>query len=519
MRPFLRSFRFLPASPATLLVLALLALVACGDHHHDHPAEAHDHPAAPTNRIAVGDNVRRNLGITDVKAEYRRVSATVRVPGRLVSPPEAVRECRGPLAGRIEPVVSTFQAVKAGDVLYHLDSPAWRERQRQLAELAAAVSRAEAAVSVALAERAQAERVLAALNGTVPLHRERAETLVAQERIWSERVAALEAIQQAGGGRAGDLAEARARLATARSERAQAGEHQAEHLLEHARVDAALNRQGDAPSRLTAELESARAGRESAQAAYALELRAAAAITGHGVEQLLEAVEVPLGEALAPDSGKVPRWRAIDRLEVRAERAGLVATVAVPAGGWIEAQTLVMTVIDPALVRFDGEALQGDLARLRTGQPAMITAPPPHGLDQRLDGRLVIGPVGDPVSRTVPVVVLPSGSAPWARPGVATVAEITVAGGDEELAIPLAAVAQDGLARLIYRRDPKDPDQVTRLDADLGLDDGVWVVVNSGLKEGDEVVLDGVYELALSGGGAVKGGHFHSDGTFHADDH
>lgn len=496
-----------------------LLLSACGDHGHDQAEKPHEEAAGPTNRIAVGENVRRNLSITYVKAEYRVVSATIRVPGRLVSPPEGIRECRGPLPGRVTLAVSAFQAVKAGDVLYHLDSPAWRERQRELANLSAEVSRAEAAVSVALAERAQAERTLLALTANIPLHRERAETLLANEKLWQERVASLDAIQKAGGGQAADLAEARARLATARADRAEGGEHQVEHLLEHARVDAALNRQGDAPSRLGAELEAARAEKESAQATYQLALRAAGSITGLTADELLEAVEVPLGETLAPDSGKVPRWRAIDRLSIRAERAGVVQQVAVSGGAWIEEHTLVLIVIDPAAIRFEGQALQGDLARLRGGQSAMILAPPPGGPDDRLSGKLAIGPSADPVSRTVPIAVIPSGTTPWARPGVSTVVEIVVAGGDEELAVPVAAVAQDDLKRLLFRRDPKDPDQVIRIDADLGVSDGVWVVVNSGIKDGDEVVLGGVYELALSGSGAAKGGHFHADGTFHADDH
>lgn len=509
--------------PRRLVLLSCLVssllLSACGDHGHDHAEKPQAEPPGDTNRLAVGENVRRNLGITYVKAEYRVVSATIRVPGRLVSPPEGIRECRGPLPGRVTPAVSAFQAVKAGDVLYHLDSPAWRERQRELANLSSEINRAEAAVSVALAERAQAERTLVAMIANAPLHRERAETLLANEKLWQERVAALENITQAGGGRGAELAEARARLASARAERATAGEHQAEHLLEHARVDAALNRQGDAPSRLTAEIEAARAAKESAQAAYALALRAAASYTGHTVEELLEAVDVPLGEALAPDAGTVPRWRAIDRLAVRAERAGVVQSVMVSAGAWIEEHALVLSVVDPTSIRFEGQALQGDLARLRGGQSAVILAPPPGGPDDRLSGKLAIGPSADPVSRTVAIAVIPSGTTPWARPGVSTVAEITVAGGDEELAVPLAAVGQDDLKRLLFRRDPKDPDKVIRIDADLGVSDGVWVVVNSGIKDGDEVVLGGVYELALSGGGSAKGGHFHADGTFHADDH
>ena len=92
----------------------------------------------------------------------------------------------------------------------------------------------------------------------------------------------------------------------------------------------------------------------------------------------------------------------------------------------------------------------------------------------------------------------------------------TRGGAAAELAIPLSAVLQDGLQRVFFRRDPADPDKVIRIEADLGLDDGRWVEVKSGLLDTDEVVLAGAYELMLaSSGSAAKGGHFHSDGTFH----
>jgi hypothetical protein len=72
----------------------------------------------------------------------------------------------------------------------------------------------------------------------------------------------------------------------------------------------------------------------------------------------------------------------------------------------------------------------------------------------------------------------------------------------------------------LFRRNPKDKDQVIRIEADLGVDDGRWIEVKSGLVDGDEVVLDGAYELMLaSSATAAKGGHFHADGTWHADDH
>ena len=74
---------------------------------------------------------------------------------------------------------------------------------------------------------------------------------------------------------------------------------------------------------------------------------------------------------------------------------------------------------------------------------------------------------------------------------------------------------QDGLKQIFFRRAPDNPNEAIRIDADLGLNDGRWVAVLSGLSDGDEVVLDGGFQLMLATSGSIqKGGHFHSDGTF-----
>ena len=52
------------------------------------------------------------------------------------------------------------------------------------------------------------------------------------------------------------------------------------------------------------------------------------------------------------------------------------------------------------------------------------------------------------------------------------------------------------------------------------MDDGRWVALLSGVRDGDEVVLDGAFQLMLATSGSIqKGGHFHSDGTFHEGEH
>ncbi len=49
-----------------------------------------------------------------------------------------------------------------------------------------------------------------------------------------------------------------------------------------------------------------------------------------------------------------------------------------------------------------------------------------------------------------------------------------------------------------------------------------WVTIQSGLAEGNEVVIDGIYELKLASSknnAGTDGGHFHADGSYHEGEH
>ena len=134
---------------------------------------------------------------------------------------------------------------------------------------------------------------------------------------------------------------------------------------------------------------------------------------------------------------------------------------------------------------------------------------------------MTVGLEAHPEERTVTLIATPEESADWIRPGVSAFLEIVVAGTERPaLAVPRSAVVQDGLTHVVFRRDPADPNRVIRVEADLGVSDGLWVVLQSGVMRGDEVVLDGAYELKLAtqqGGASQQGGHFHADGSFHGD--
>ncbi|MEL7087045.1 MAG: hypothetical protein AAGL98_01155, partial [Planctomycetota bacterium] len=167
--------------------------------------------------------------------------------------------------------------------------------------------------------------------------------------------------------------------------------------------------------------------------------------------------------------------------------------------------------------------LQSDLGALQNGLPTRIVSPTPTStgrsipIGEVMTGPLVLGLEGNPNDRTIDLFVNPDELQRWASPGVSAQLEIvTDVSAVTELAVPLAAVQRDGLTPVIFRRVPDNPNQVMRLEADLGRDDGRWVELLSGVAEGDEIVLDGGFQLMLSSSGSIqKGGHFHADGTFH----
>jgi hypothetical protein len=87
------------------------------------------------------------------------------------------------------------------------------------------------------------------------------------------------------------------------------------------------------------------------------------------------------------------------------------------------------------------------------------------------------------------------------------------------LAVPARAIMRDGLDFVIFLRESPGADRVIRERVTIGPSDGRWTALYSGPMPGDEVVVDGAYELNLEGTGKALGGHFHADGTWHADDH
>jgi hypothetical protein len=245
---------------------------------------------------------------------------------------------------------------------------------------------------------------------------------------------------------------------------------------------------------------------------------------------ILNAHGGPKENALSPDDllksvdtdGRpVPRYRSIGWIDARAIEPGIVASLAITDGSFVDETTLVLTTIDPTQVRFRALGLQSDLAKFERAPGARIVPHQGRGgnLNDSVPADLALGLDADPGQRTIPLYANPKEPRPWARPGVSAFLEVVTASTDGPvLAIPRSAVVKDGITHVFFKRDPLDPNKAIRVEADLGLDDGRWVEVKSDLGPNDEVVLQGAYELKLASaesGTTQKGGHFHADGAYH----
>jgi len=456
-----------------LILLAIIALQGCGDSTIDTGETVSDstHTETPTNRVAIPPAVRANLGITFATVERRQLQNTLRAPGRFEYLPSAKREYRTMLSGKIELLVNQFEKVEQGTPLYRIDSPQWREMQQTIAGYISTVQQLEAKMEM--------------FHPLFLAHDQHEYSIKINVDMWEERIKKLEAIQAAGGGSLREFTSARAAYANSRSELADLREKDAQLEASYAETVAALR---------------------AAKVTIVIALESAASMLD---------IHIP--------EDNPQWWRNISTIEVNATTPGIVESLNVTNGSWADSRTNVLAVVQPDKLRFHASGLQSDLGVLRDGLQVNIVPPTPTSagnaveLQNTMHGTLQLGLTGDANDRTIDLYVTPENLSSWAKPGVTAQLEIiTDSTLSPELAIPLASVQQDGLTPIIFRRAPDNPNEAIRMEADLGLNDGRWVAILSGIADGDEVVLDGGFQLMLATSGSIqKGGHFHSDGTFH----
>lgn len=470
--------------------------------------------AAPvTNRIDIPPEVVRNLGIEFAQAERRQVDRTMRMPGAFESPPEALRNYRVPVAGRVELKLAQYGRVNAGDEIATIDSTEWRSMQSELDSLDADLAERKSDLVQDEAAREQANESLkffpqriAAYDPQLAAVSTHIEKLENSRDLWQARVVELEDLVAKGAGRAADLTDARSEAAGAEAALSEELEKQAE--LERAKAELKIEQElaRVAIPALEAAVSAAQNRVDAAQRSFDLKLRSAAS-----------QLDLPL-ETLKDNA-----WRTLNSIPVRATAPGVVLDLDVTNGQLVEAGQSLSHVLDDTQIRFRARGLQADLGKLKNGLPARIV-PPAGGTLQNAphaEGTVFLTPMADADARLVDVIVTPQTVPEWARPGVSAELEVVWDQAEHaELAVPNRALIRDGLDTVMFVRDPRDKNKVVRTVVETGPSDGRWTVVYSGVMSGSEVVVEGTYELKLTGAGKSDvEGHFHADGTFHAGKH
>lgn len=229
----------------------------------------------------------------------------------------------------------------------------------------------------------------------------------------------------------------------------------------------------------------------------------------------LETLKGNLNEARARHAANVERAKmdeerrvlAVEELGycvMKAERAGLVIFPSLAAwkkapeieeGATVHKNQILLLMPDLSKMQVEIGIHESLIDRIRPGLPARITLP-----DKTLDGEVTsVAAVTDPAGwwtgnavKYDTVIKLPP--VPGLKPGMSAEVEVLVARHENVLIIPVGAVLQTVEGNFCWIKTGKGVTQ--RQSLQLGDTDDEFIVVNAGLEEGDEVLLNPLATVA-----------------------
>ena len=460
--------------PLGLLLVTCFTLLSCSgrgpateDHDHDHEAKS-----APTNRLTLTNEIINNLGLTFEAARRGRFQVWRSLSGELEVPEDRQFVLKAPALGRVISVAKRGHVVAHDEVIAQLEVPELKELQ----------------VNVDSAQRTTV-RLKGALAELEKLERETRAYALEAEQFQAEarqRVEELSKLMKEGNALVvKDLLEARVTLTEASRAHLEAKEKQADHLAQRRQLEHDL---ADAFAAVDARL---------------VELTL---LTGLRRERLMAT------------EGGVPAYRMLKHVEIRSPSVGMVTEPLAQVRDLVDAGDPVLKVVDASSLRFRGALPESDAALVVAGRtlriefPSKAWSPVEVPLTQAL-------PIADRHTRMVPVEALLRNPEHKMQDGLSATASLLGEGGaHEEVLLPMPCVLFDGLDAVVFRRDPNDANVVIRTKVELGQRNAREAEILAGLMAGDQVVALGVQQMMQALSAKPKeSGHFHADGTFHAD--
>jgi multidrug efflux pump subunit AcrA (membrane-fusion protein) len=189
-----------------------------------------------------------------------------------------------------------------------------------------------------------------------------------------------------------------------------------------------------------------------------------------------------------------------------------VTGVAAAIGEHVTPDRAILTILDPGRVHIEAkvpEALIGRIASPERAAYELIHTPGEvHPMGTEGSGRWIhSGPEVDPVTRSVPLVYEVENRSGLLRIGLALDVHLETGRAEEVLAIPEAALVDEG-SPVAYVQVSGEMFEKRYLD--LGLRDGGFAEVRSGLAENERVVTRRAHALRLASMSGAIAGHGHA---------
>jgi cobalt-zinc-cadmium efflux system membrane fusion protein len=201
-------------------------------------------------------------------------------------------------------------------------------------------------------------------------------------------------------------------------------------------------------------------------------------------------------------------------MELRAPIAGVLNSVAAGPGEVVSADQSVFTVLNPEVIWIEARVPEANVAALGAAKDAVVELP---GSERRLrsitgtsGGKLIsLGLEVNSTTRTVPLLYEVTNPDGLFRIGQHVMLHVETANAQDTLAIPDSALVEEGGWFVAYVQ--LSGETFEKRELRLGIRDGEWIQVLSGLTEGERVVTRGAYAIRLSTAtGAIPAhGHAH----------
>lgn len=201
-------------------------------------------------------------------------------------------------------------------------------------------------------------------------------------------------------------------------------------------------------------------------------------------------------------------------MELRVPIAGVLNSVVAGPGEIVSADQPLFTVLNPEVIWIEARVPEANVASLGAAKDAAIELP---GEKRQLvsvtgggRGKLIsLGLEVDATTRTVPLIYEMANSSAQFRIGQQVTLHVETANAQNAIAIPDSALVEEGGWFVAYVQ--LSGETFEKRELRLGIRDGEWVQVLSGLSAGERIVTRGAYAVRVSTAtGAIPAhGHAH----------